>query len=420
MLAKIIIFSFVNIIIYFIDVEEIYIYLIFLSTFISLYKFRKNVTLFLFSIMLGYFNYSIIVHEYLQKNLRLTFHGLSSKEEFYLLMLKFILIFDFSYIYLMTQKKYQIDMKRKNNTIYLTLYICLLYIGIFKIKRNINFNEYTVMITPIYEYSYLLFGYLFLYSNNKKKIILSSILAIFFCLQDAYYGGRATSVQILIVLLLTLFIKYLSWIKIMFGTFIGVAVLSIIGGYREKIGIIEVINNLAKKLFFNDTSVMAFVSSITHIAVKEVVDLNTRLQSGFIFLKTLILGSNIENSNLADVTLFSATFFPNSGGGIFTSHIYFWCGKIGLIIVLYILFSFLDKIFKNKSNEYFYLVKIFIVSSFPRWYLYSPLSLIRGPIFLNLIIYTSIIIYKSFLKNLIIVYRERSIKYEAKKLKGER
>lgn len=393
-------YIFIAIGICFINIEIIYILVISLSIVISLYKFKENIHLFLLSIMMGYFNYSIIIHEYLKKNLRLTFHGLAHREEFYLLMLKLIFLFNLAYILFLTKKKYQERMIKKNNIVYFTLYVCLIYIGIFKIKRDINLNEYTVMITPIYEYSYLIFGYLFLYSNNKRKICYSVLLAVFFCLQDAYYGGRATSIQIIICLLLSLFTKYLSWKRMIGGATIGIVLLSLIGGYREKVSISKVIDGLTDNLFLNDTSVMAFISSITHLATIQKINWYIRVESGIIFLKTLIFGSKIENSGLADVTVFSAKFFPNAGGGVFVSHIYFWYGELIFIVVIYILFLTIDKIFKIKNNEYFYLVKIFIVASSPRWYLYSPLSLIRGPIILNLIIYICINFYKKFIQSI--------------------
>lgn len=397
-IVNILIYIYIAIGTYFINIETIYILGIFVSVVTSLYKFKQNTYLFLLSIMMGYFNYSVIVHEYLQKNLRLTFHGLAHKEEFYLLMLKLIFLFNVAYILFLTKKISQERIIEKNNIVYFTLYICLIYIGVFKIKRDINLKEYTVMITPIYEYSYLLFGYLFLYSNNKLKICYSVLLAILFCLQDAYYGGRVTSIQIIICLLLSLFPRYLSWKKMIGGVTVGIVLLSLIGGYREKVSISKIIDSLTNNLFINNTSVMAFISSITHLATIQKVNWDTRIESGRIFFKTLIFGSRIENSGLADVTVFSAKFFPNAGGGIFVSHIYFWQGELIFVVAIYTLFLTLDKIFKIKNNEYFYLVKIFIVATCPRWYLYSPLSLVRGPIFLNLIMYICISFYKKFIQ----------------------
>jgi hypothetical protein len=348
-----------------------------------LYKSKNKLPIFLIAFFILYCNYSIVVGEYLIGGSL----GVPMQEvktvEYYGINIRILLLFMSIVSLFLTSKKVKIDAfkitPRDNIVAFYGSLFALLLILIFGIKRGVM-TSYTVSITPVYEYSTLFFFFAYYFSGKsilRKNLIIS--LIVIFILQDFHYGGRVTSIQLILLLLLTINVNKLSVKLILIGGSIGIFINTLIGAYRasyslDSSNVLGIFGIFIGRYFVFDTPIYAFYSSATHIAAAGLVDIQQRFNLFFDFFLSIFIGNKTDTS---DVTRFvSVHYFYNVGGGLITSNFYFWFGWIGVICIAILLVLILNKLGTGKS-DYWKMVTIIIIFSVPRWYLYTPLSLIR-------------------------------------------
>lgn len=376
-----------------------------LSAFL-LYKSRKNQALVLMVFFIFYCNYSIVLSEYIIGE-HLSVPLFEAKNIYnYGISIRILLLF-MSIITLFFKDKtgnfdnYKI-IPKDNKIIFYSIIAFLIYTFIFEIQRG-DLDSYSVRITPIYEYSKLLF--LFAYYFSGKSVIRKSIFSILialFILQDLYYGGRITSLQLIILFSITLLIEKLSFKKIIYYGFIGVLISSLVSAYRHSytlnsINPIELFKKLFNNYFVFDTPVYAYYASATFVAAYEVAESKIRTNSLLIFVKSIIFGSD---DIIGELTIFvSRNYFVNVGGGLIPTYFYFWLGWLGVIFIACVLVFVLNNLNYIK-NDYQKLLFVAIVFNVPRWYLYSPNALFRGVLFFTTLLYIMFLVINTItLKN---------------------
>lgn len=358
--------------------------MVLLFSVIVLIKARKNLGLFIMFVFIAYVNYSVVMGEYI------FFESLSvpmqevKTELVYGITIRILLMF-ISIIALLYNGKcvdvLNIRLSLKNNWIIfsaiIVVLICVLFLGI---DRG-ALDSYSVRISPIFEYSKILFLFAYYYSGDKKnrKIVLFIVMSIFI-LSDFYYGGRITSLQILILMFITIFAKKITFKKVISFSGIGIVLNALIGAYRESysihtINVLNILNDMINNLFVFDTATFAYYASATHVAAFNVADTYTKINSFWNFLKAVVLGTS---NNSSDVTiLVRANYFHNYGGGFMPTHFYFWFGWIGVIVIAIIIVLIVNSWDPTKGDFNKILYLAFIINS-PRWYLYTPNQLFRG------------------------------------------
>lgn len=278
---------------------------------------------------------------------------------------------------------------KDNVVIFSVLVIALIFIGLFGIDR-VHTSKYTVSISPIYEYSILLFLFAYYSSGNKpiRKLVILILMGMFI-IQDFYYGGRITSMQIILVAISTIFYNRVTSKSALLITFVGIFVNSIVGVYRsnftlEGFNLINFFITLRNRWFVFDTPVYAYYASATHVASVELINLsiNERLGSLINFILSIFTGSE---SNSGNVTRYvSENYFSNLGGGLLPTHFYFWLGYLGVIIAAVIILLILRMI-SIRDKELYKLVTVVFISTIPRWFLYNPLRMFRMIFFVCLL-----------------------------------
>lgn len=368
-----------------------------------LYKSRKSLPIFLIAFFIFYCNYSITIGEYLVgEDLGAPMVQVKTIDYYGLLIRIMLLFISTLSLFFNSRMATLNDIKispRDNIVVFYGLLFLLLIILIFGIKRG-DLSSYTVSITPIYEYSTLLF--LIAYLSSGKSIIRRGLyvgLIILFILQDVYYGGRITSLQLILLLLVTIGLDKLTVKLILFGGSVGIFFNSLVDAYRYNyslgsIDVITVFHRLIDNLLVFNTPVYAYYASATHVATYSVIGLEDRLASLFTFLGSIIIGAN---KGTGDVTFVSNMYFNNHGGGVIPSFFYFWFGWTGVIIITLIIVYMLNRIGTGDS-DYWKVISITLVYSVPRWYLYSPLSLIRPLILISILYLTFRAIHLFLLK----------------------
>ncbi|KAF2960925.1 hypothetical protein [Fervidobacterium sp. 2310opik-2] len=371
--------------------------LVFIS-FLWVLETLNNLPMFLMASFIMYINYSISIGEFLttvptscplNEVENLVNYGIAIRV--ILVFITIVFIFYKPRPYLTFNRPFEIE----NDFVFLSMIFISIYI--FFQTRDIDRTVYNVAITPAFEYSKIFFlSSSFMVGKKKWRKVLIIILSLLYILKDFYYGGRVTSLQIIFVLILTLFIEHLDYSKLLLLGFFGLILLSFIGAYRASytfnISLFDVLKILFSSLFVFDTATYSFYASATHIAASQIANLDLKFESFFQFLGAVFTSSSFFSKS--DVTTLSAQFYLNVGGGILPTHFYFW-GSWSMVILFGLLFVFFLNRLRYNSSLLARLTFLTIVISSPRWYVYGPLNLLRGAIFLPVIVYIFILILNS-------------------------
>ena len=372
-------------------------------------KVKKNIGLFIIGLLIAYVNYSIFIGEFLFfETLTTPFTSLKTIDN-YGLAIKSVLIFIWTLFYFIKDIQPLHITYRYENLIFIVSVLFLVYILIFGIIRTPQ-ESYQVAITPLYEYSKLVLIAGFVFSGNKKglKIILS-LLALLLSLQDIYYGGRITTIQIGLIVLFMMFHHQINYKNILLLFIVGLIGLEAVNIYRYNYDIsqidLSILSQIINKYLMFDTATFAFYSSITHIEVSSLLSLGERL-SWFVEFMLSMVELNTKN---IDISLYiSNNYYLNYGGGLITSWFYFWLGYLGIIFIS-LLTAFLIRYALKNTSLFHTLIFFVIVVTVPRWYLYSPNHLIRG-LLLMAIFYACVRLYFKWIKKKPLEYIVEEVK----------
>lgn len=347
-----------------------------------LIKVRKDIKLVLLVIPITYANYSIAIGEFLKQNLQVSLNSIRFIEyEAYINVLLMITIFTFVFSIFIRPNKNNVVFEVKNNwLIFYTLSLLVFLINIIFFDRTPS-TTYIVRGSPLQGYTFLLILFMYYFSGKRRfRIFIILLLTFLIALQSLYFGNRGALISIVIVVLLTVFKNKLSFNNIIIFSFIGIVFLSIIGttrsGQSATFEISDYIESFRENYFVQDTSVYAFNSSVTHYVAASFYDSIDKVKSFIAFIFSIFIGGNTGFTNYGNVTNLSNAVVNNLGGGLITTHFYFWFGWLGVLLIPYILAYLINKFNKNNSDKY-QLTVISLAATSSTWYLYSPLQFFR-------------------------------------------
>lgn len=376
---------------------NIIIILILLADVLVLYRQRENHVFLIFNITILYFNYSILIGEYLSKSLEPLVSGLYSTSFGNIYTVGLYLFFLSDLIRCFVQYKIKrleyVFPNKPNKLNFFVLYTILLYIGLFCINREVS-SSYEVKISPLYEYSVIFFCLLIYFKPNDKYNILIFILFLFFVIQDLFYGGRITSLQLMILYATSSLKQVISLRSILIAFPLGILLMTFVSIYRHNysaVGLGVVILNIINTGFALDTAYYAYWASMTHIFASYYDSFEVGLNSLLPFILSIFFGNSLATAllnvdvNAAKLSYVSSYYHANQGGGMFFSWYYYWFGTIGMMLMVYLKFSFFN--LSNRKSDICKLIFVVMVATSPRWYLYSPLVFFRGSFILLPIFY---------------------------------
>lgn len=344
--------------------------------------YRKNLMLFIIYFAILFFNYSIIVPVYLSSKDVFIFH-LITDIRIRGIGINVLLIFMILLLFLRKNNKngkLDTNIFLINNPKNLFIVSMLIVILIFVFLLAIN----GIGIGPIYEYSIILFILGFYYSGNSKLIkTLFTMILFCFCLLTFVTGDRVSVLQMLIAYFILIFNRKVTYKSILPIILIGIIFMTFLGLYGDgvslnSLSLTNIFSLLEKRYFSLDTAYSAFFTSLTFIGVKDIVPISTEIGLFFSFLTSMLFGGSIVEN--AALPLFTRQYMVHYNGGILPVYFYFYLGWIGIIIPAILVAFYTRKIqsLNEKSSPYLKLMLLYITSTVPRWYLYSPSSLIRG------------------------------------------
>lgn len=366
----------------------------------ALIKVRHNKFALLVVLQFAFYNYSIVQAEYLAENYQLMMNELRVLENgfYYSKTLLFFYLFNAIFAIFLDRlpgisRAFKYQTQIGNSLIFYPLLGIIFIIGTFFGGSLSDQGLYEIGVSAIYEYSYMLFVYLFFFAGeNKMKNILAMLAAAYIILNELAIGGRITTVQVVFVILMMIVLPRLTTFKIILFGGIGLVLMNMIGAFRgntQDASILVTLEQMFDSLFINNTSVFAYSSSVTHVAAADYFTDAQGIQSFIGFLSYVFLGSNGIWVEYSDVTDLSNTVFPNVGGGIYFSHFYFWGGILGVILSAFFLVYLFNKLLGkySENSQLLNFIAIFFVASSSRWYLYSPLQIFRATFFFGTVSY---------------------------------
>ena len=151
------------------------------------------------------------------------------------------------------------------------------------------------------------------------------------------------------------------------------------GGFSLSLsGMADAISSIFKEGASLDTAYSAYYTSLSFIKTEELLGFGERFLMFLKFCLSMIVGgSKVPGSNLSEYT---RQYFVHYYGGVLPFYGHFYLGFAGVIAFGVIVALYMNLILKNKKrkNGVGACVSAYVIATVPRWYLYSPSSLIRG------------------------------------------
>lgn len=362
---------------------------------ISICRVRNNWLLIIILGFMFYSNFSIVMADYF--HVVNDFFTSFSNEEVSIIGLNILFLFN-SLIFIMLptkvnsnilELKESIEKTEQGNIVVNAIILALIVILFFFFSRPTVPGQRGSSST-IYEYAIILFIIGYLFSNKRQKRILNFII-FFYILQDLVFGNRVTALQMIILEFLVVFSDKFSIKQLLPLLVISIVLFTGIGQYRGEFSLsietfIQIFNSLFSNGFVNDTAYSAFFTSLTFLKLSNILSFGKRITYFVPFFLSIFLGGSVPNSSLPIIT---REYYLHYYGGIYPYFFYFYFGIFGILISSLMLCIFIKKInqISFTSSIYCKAIAIYATCTVPRWYLYSPLILFRGSIFILIIIF---------------------------------
>lgn len=353
-----------------------------------LYKYRNNKEFFIVFILFLYFNYSALASQYWFPDFSSIYSGFFQDKIVMNIGINIMFLFWFTiYVFCSTKKlekysnfSYGVNIR---SNIYLSIFFLL--IVLYSIVFKFEIGNIRARMSPIYEYSvmFLLFSYFF--SGNKRMIhtviIFLSLVIVF---QNILFGERITALQIILLLYFlyfkNIFSNTLLIICMVGGLFLFTLSGALRGGIVQNVSLFDrIISQFVDSKFILDTAYSAYFTSLTFVKYYFMTSFNEHIVN---FIKTLgnyFLGLSVPR--LQDIT---RKYFIHWWGGLLPFTFFYWFGYFGTILSACLVNFYFSFITMCNSSTYKNIVFLYVISTFPRWYLYDPSNLIRGVFLLSI------------------------------------
>ena len=244
----------------------------------------------------------------------------------------------------------------------------------------------------IYEYSmiFLIFAIVMTKQRNQLLHLIIIMIGLLAVIGNGISGDRIVGLQFALILYLTYFKFKIRKRYVFLIGILGILFLTYTGANRENFSIADIQGMISSssvlfdRMLTLDTSFSAYFTSLRSIEFMQELNFLDRLMFFVHFLGSLVAGSlyPYEEANIAVYT--HSLGYVHSYGTFLPLLAYFYLGYFGLIVISYLLVRFLNR--QSLANNF--LAEVFIVyfcATFFRWYLYSPVMLLRGLFFISII-----------------------------------
>ena len=289
------------------------------------------------------------------------------------------------------------ELKIKNSYLFfLTVLLCIFFIfyGIKGVNLLLGGFYGRSVISTLNEYIILVVLVLILTAPSDRAVYRLFIILIctFFILKNLLYGGRIEVLQLSLMILYFYYLlpgKYKKYVIYSF-LFLGIYAVSLVGKIRSNpleflegnflpylnpLEVFSINSSDVTYLSSNQGDVIQSSARILGLIDKNFLDPLTRFGSFIFYLFSSLLPSNIlpDYANLAS---FKQDLYRSGGGGLISVYFYTWIGFLGPFISgLFLGYSINQLYLTSNSNVKLY--GFLILCTFPRWYAYNPIFIVK-------------------------------------------
>lgn len=358
---------------------------------------RRNFMLFIVTFILFFSNYSIIFANF--ANTIFEMYTIPLSEVSFNISINILTLFNvFLFLFVRwdqiipgSDKNIFVDIEKKDTIILYFIYALLIpifFLG-FTVPEVAGQRGSS---SAVYEYSAILFLLFFYYCGFQKwHVRFGLFLVAAYSIQSMIYGGRIEAIQFMLVAYIMLFMHKISMTKVLAAIGCMFFLMSIVGAARGAVltgnaDVASVFQLLGERGLALDTAYSAYYTSESFIYIIDKFTFQEIMELFGDFVKSVFIGGD-PDKHLAAI---SSVYVDHSMGGVMPFYFFFYLGVLGIIISASLVAFYLN-IVRNLSEANSGFIKclaIWTVSTTFRWYLYTPLPLLRGVIFLAIAYYS--------------------------------
>lgn len=227
---------------------------------------------------------------------------------------------------------------------------------------------------------FVLMSYLFSGNNEKRKALIL-IISIVYAIKNILYGGRIETLQLLILLLILFFDKYVNKFFLLIAIISGYFFLNLIANFRNSLSTQQLFNFLKVgkdgSYYFQSNQGDVFYTSSVYIGLikDKVFDMDFRIQSFFSFIQRIFMPSQYSGVE-ANLSNYSKMFTDSGGGGLISTYFYVWLSYFGIFFIGVLIAYIVNRLYKTKNQlalTYFCMV----LATTPRWFAYDPITMFK-------------------------------------------
>ena len=250
---------------------------------------------------------------------------------------------------------------------------------------GLNYGLIDKQRSPLFEYNLIFFLIAFIHSKkNKTQYLFLFALSLFIILKDFLYGGRVTSLMLCLLIYLMNY-EYRIKTKYLFIFFgFAIVLLSLVSLIRTHPLIFiegEYDFNLFYEYYFsvnqnavlssNEGDVAHSSARIIGMVENNIITTMDRFKS-FLYSFASVFTPGVSFSELSNLAAYKKDIYPAGGGILFPIQFYAWMSFPGVILSGFFVSRMIDQFINTKRNILI-IYSLLLLSTFPRWFAYSPI-----------------------------------------------
>ena len=236
--------------------------------------------------------------------------------------------------------------------------------------------------SSLYEYGIIFVALSLIYSKSRVQRDIIYVLCAIFMIKDLMYGGRISSIELILAIFMLRYLNSFSFAKVMAFVTLGYIFFQFWGYYRSGMSS----SGFDVSEADGNAQYVVYASMRIHYMIEEgVLNWNNRIYSFICFL----LSAFVPTSNLpalANLSSYKASEYYTGGGGLVSTFLYCWAWIPGIVVVARWVGKSVTKFFHSQSVYWRFYALLLIITT-PRWFAYYPSQLIKYTIYGVLIFY---------------------------------
>jgi len=303
-------------------------------------------------------------------------------------------------IFVFTKKctHYTPIIKRLNITPSNSIFYASIIIGFFlahfglkgeSLLSGLNYALIDKQRSPLFEYTLIFFLTAFIHSKrNKTQYLFLFALSLFVILKDFLYGGRVTSLMLILLIYLINY-EYRIKTKYLFVFMIlALFLLSLISFIRSAPLIFlegKYDFNLFYEYYFSvnqNTTLNSNEGDVAHSSARILGMIETNIITtmdrfkSFLYFAISVFTPGISISELSNLAAYKKDMYQGGGGLLFPISFYTWMSYPGVILSGFFVSRMIKSFIETKRNALIVYLLLFF-STFPRWFSYSPIIVFK-------------------------------------------